>query len=61
MQRAGRAGRVTNGYVYRLYTFALFGSFSEQTMPEILRIPLEKIVLELKVILMLRICLLLCF
>ncbi|KAI6030577.1 P-loop containing nucleoside triphosphate hydrolase protein [Pisolithus orientalis] len=48
-QRAGRAGRTGPGHCYRLYSSALyehyFPSFSE---PEILRTPIEGIVLQMK-------------
>ncbi|KAI6044780.1 P-loop containing nucleoside triphosphate hydrolase protein [Pisolithus marmoratus] len=48
-QRAGRAGRTGPGHCYRLYSSALyehyFSSFSD---PEILRTPIEGIVLQMK-------------
>ncbi|KZV70183.1 P-loop containing nucleoside triphosphate hydrolase protein [Peniophora sp. CONT] len=48
-QRAGRAGRTGPGHCYRLYSSALyesyFPSFSE---PEILRMPIEGLVLQMK-------------
>lgn len=48
-QRAGRAGRTGPGHCYRLYSSALyehyFGPFSE---PEILRTPIEGVVLQMK-------------
>ena len=48
-QRAGRAGRTGPGHCYRLYSSALyehyFESFSE---PEILRTPIEGVVLQMK-------------
>eukprot|EP00163_Fabomonas_tropica_P026401 TRINITY_DN4829_c0_g2_i2.p1 TRINITY_DN4829_c0_g2~~TRINITY_DN4829_c0_g2_i2.p1 ORF type:complete len:1239 (-),score=210.12 TRINITY_DN4829_c0_g2_i2:67-3783(-) len=48
-QRQGRAGRVSAGHCYRLYSSAVFDnqfpSFSE---PEILRIPIEGMVLQVK-------------
>lgn len=48
-QRAGRAGRIGPGHCYRLYSSAVFErEFSEQTTPEILRTPVEGIVLTLK-------------
>ena len=49
-QRAGRAGRMSEGYVYRLYTQALYGHMAKFTQPELLRCPINQIVLELKVI-----------
>jgi ATP-dependent RNA helicase DHX37/DHR1 len=49
-QRAGRAGRTGPGHCYRLYSSAVyenhFPMFSE---PEILRMPIEGVVLQLKV------------
>ena len=48
-QRAGRAGRTGPGHCYRLYSSAVFErDFSEHTEPEILRMPAEGIVLQLK-------------
>jgi ATP-dependent RNA helicase DHX37/DHR1 len=48
-QRAGRAGRTGPGHCYRLYSSALFedhmSAFSE---PEILRMPIEGVVLNMK-------------
>lgn len=47
-QRAGRAGRTTEGHVYRLFSSALYDRcFYEQDEPEILQIPLQKIFLVL--------------
>ena len=36
-QRLGRAGRVSAGNCYRLYTESEFDKFSDNTTPEILR------------------------
>lgn len=48
-QRAGRAGRVGPGHCYRLYSSAVFDQhFSEHTLPEIRRIPIDGLVLQLK-------------
>jgi ATP-dependent RNA helicase DHX37/DHR1 len=48
-QRAGRAGRTGPGHCYRLYSSALFErDFEEYAAPEILRTPLESVVLQLK-------------
>ena len=48
-QRAGRAGRTGPGHCYRLYSSAVFESeFKEYAEPEIMRTPLEGIVLQLK-------------
>ncbi|CDO72409.1 hypothetical protein BN946_scf184977.g108 [Trametes cinnabarina] len=48
-QRAGRAGRTGPGHCYRLYSSALFENYFEQfTQPEILRMPIEGVVLQMK-------------
>ncbi|EFQ97281.1 pre-mRNA-splicing factor ATP-dependent RNA helicase PRP43 [Nannizzia gypsea CBS 118893] len=48
-QRAGRAGRTGPGHCYRLYSSAVYeDSFSEHTEPEILRTPIEGVVLQMK-------------
>lgn len=48
-QRAGRAGRTGPGHCYRLYSSALFENHFEQfSEPEILRTPIEGIVLQMK-------------
>ncbi|KAF2478866.1 P-loop containing nucleoside triphosphate hydrolase protein [Neohortaea acidophila] len=49
-QRKGRAGRTgPGGHVWRLYSSAVFERyFEEHTVPEILRTPLESVVLQLK-------------
>ena len=48
-QRAGRAGRTGPGHCYRLYSSAVFErDFAEHTDPEILRTPIESVVLQLK-------------
>jgi ATP-dependent RNA helicase DHX37/DHR1 len=48
-QRAGRAGRTGPGHCYRLYSSAVFErDFEEYAAPEILRTPLEGVVLQLK-------------
>ncbi|EAW08694.1 ATP-dependent RNA helicase ECM16 [Aspergillus clavatus NRRL 1] len=48
-QRAGRAGRTGPGHCYRLYSSAIYeGEFSEYTDPEILRTPIEGVVLQMK-------------
>ncbi|KAL8981359.1 MAG: hypothetical protein Q9205_003827 [Flavoplaca limonia] len=48
-QRAGRAGRTGPGHCYRLYSSAVYErDFKEHADPEILRIPVEDVVLQLK-------------
>ena len=47
LQRAGRAGRESAGICYRLYTQEEYKNFVEQTEPEILRINLRNISLQL--------------
>ncbi|KAJ7212117.1 P-loop containing nucleoside triphosphate hydrolase protein [Mycena pura] len=48
-QRAGRAGRTGPGHCYRLYSSALFEHhFDQFAQPEILRMPIEGVVLQMK-------------
>ncbi|KAJ4375206.1 putative pre-mRNA-splicing factor ATP-dependent RNA helicase dhx16 [Neocucurbitaria cava] len=48
-QRAGRAGRTSSGFCYRLYTkHAFYNEMSETTEPEIQRIGMDAVVLQLK-------------
>ncbi|KDQ62426.1 hypothetical protein JAAARDRAFT_30334 [Jaapia argillacea MUCL 33604] len=48
-QRAGRAGRTGPGHCYRLYSSALFENYFQQfAQPEILRMPIEGVVLQMK-------------
>lgn len=48
-QRAGRAGRTGPGHCYRLYSSAVFErDFIEHAQPEILRMPVEGVILQLK-------------
>jgi len=48
-QRAGRAGRTGPGHCYRLYSSAVYErDFEEYAIPEILRSPIEGVVLSLK-------------
>lgn len=48
-QRAGRAGRTGPGHCYRLYSSAVYErDFVEFAEPEILRMPIEGVVLQLK-------------
>ena len=47
LQRAGRAGRDSEGACFRLYTKEKYNSFNEYNEPEILRINLRNVILEL--------------
>lgn len=48
-QRSGRAGRTGPGHCYRLYSTAVFAnSMSKHSAPEILRTPVESVVLLMK-------------
>lgn len=48
-QRSGRAGRTGPGHSYRLYSSAVFErDFEQFSRPEILRMPVESIVLQMK-------------
>ncbi|KAG8456620.1 hypothetical protein GDO86_002409 [Hymenochirus boettgeri] len=47
LQRQGRAGRVRDGFCFRLYTRERFESFMEYSVPEILRVPLEELCLHI--------------
>jgi len=48
-QRTGRAGRTGPGHCYRLYSSALFENhFEKFSKPEILRMPIEGVVLNMK-------------
>lgn len=48
-QRAGRAGRTGEGHCYCLYSSAVYErDFEEHAKPEILRMPIEGVVLQLK-------------
>lgn len=50
-QRAGRAGRVGPGHCYRLYSSAVFGNyFPEFATPEISRVPLDGVILQMKAV-----------
>ena len=49
LQRTGRAGRTGPGHCYRLYSSAVYErDFQEHSEPEILRMPVEGLVLQLK-------------
>ncbi|KAJ1967829.1 putative ATP-dependent RNA helicase DHR1 [Dispira parvispora] len=48
-QRAGRAGRTGPGHCYRLYSSAVFNDyFAQFGTPEILKMPIEGVVLQMK-------------
>ena len=48
-QRSGRAGRTGPGHCYRLYSSAVFErDFEQFSRPEILRTPIENVVLQMK-------------
>mmetsp|Transcript_4688 Transcript_4688/g.5306 ORF Transcript_4688/g.5306 Transcript_4688/m.5306 type:complete len:925 (-) Transcript_4688:62-2836(-) len=47
-QRTGRAGRVSAGMCFRLYTEDAFDSLAETTVPEISRVNLAQVILMLK-------------
>ncbi|EPY20200.1 ATP-dependent RNA helicase DHX37/DHR1 [Strigomonas culicis] len=48
-QRSGRAGRVGPGHCYRLYSTAVYSNWmSQHTVPEVLRAPLDSVVLLMK-------------
>eukprot|EP01122_Echinamoeba_exundans_P008814 TRINITY_DN2999_c0_g1_i2.p1 TRINITY_DN2999_c0_g1~~TRINITY_DN2999_c0_g1_i2.p1 ORF type:complete len:1269 (-),score=258.86 TRINITY_DN2999_c0_g1_i2:1728-5534(-) len=47
-QRAGRAGRTGPGHCYRLYSSAVFQELPDFPTPDILMIPIEEVVLQMK-------------
>lgn len=47
-QRAGRAGREAPGKCFRLYTEAAFESLAENTLPDIQRMNIAQVLLQLK-------------
>ncbi|CAO1425337.1 unnamed protein product [Diamesa hyperborea] len=49
-QRGGRAGRLTNGLVFRLYSRDRFNFMIENTIPELLRTELTDICLQTKIL-----------
>jgi ATP-dependent RNA helicase DDX35 len=48
IQRAGRAGRTSNGVCYRLYTYEAYNQLGHVTAPEILRTDLTSPIVQLK-------------
>lgn len=49
MQRAGRAGRVSDGLVFRMCTESFYKNvIPEYPKPEMQRCPLEKLILQIK-------------
>lgn len=49
-QRSGRAGRIRNGFCYRLYSLEQYEAMEKYTLPEILRVPLTEICLNAKIL-----------
>lgn len=47
-QRAGRAGRTGPGHCYRLFSSAVYQRFPQFAKPDILNIPIEGVVLQMK-------------
>ena len=48
-QRSGRTGRIGEGFVFRLVTKEFYEKLNNFPIPEILRTPLEKVILKIKV------------
>ncbi len=48
-QRKGRAGRVREGFCFRMYTQSRFDSWPAYSIPEMLRVSLEELCLHIKV------------
>ncbi|KAH7388400.1 hypothetical protein KP509_16G074200 [Ceratopteris richardii] len=49
-QRQGRAGRVRAGFCFRMYTSQVFCTMNEHQVPEMQRVPLEELCLQIKAI-----------
>lgn len=49
-QRAGRAGRLRNGFCYRLYSTEQFDAMDAYTLPELLRVSLSEICLNARIL-----------
>ena len=49
-QRAGRAGRVRPGESYHLYSPAQFEELERFPLAEMLRVPLDKVIMDIKVL-----------
>lgn len=49
-QRAGRAGRIQNGFAYRLYSIYEYESMANYAVPDMLRISLHDICLKVKML-----------
>lgn len=49
-QRSGRAGRIQNGFCYRMYSTEQYEAMDQYTLPEILRVPLTEICLNAKIL-----------
>ncbi|KAK8805503.1 hypothetical protein WA158_002159 [Blastocystis sp. Blastoise] len=45
-QRKGRAGRVCDGYIYRLYPQSMFDSMEKYNIPEIQRISIDSVLMQ---------------